>query len=79
MTLNLGTNGSVGNFSVLQQGSLCTYKGIDYPLITTGTSAVSANDLQNQLLSGFFQVNFYRSGFTDTVKITNGQFAYVPY
>lgn len=79
MTLNLGTDGTVGNFNVLQQGSLCTYHGIDYPLITTGTSAVSANDLQNHLLSGFFQVNFYRSGFTDTVKITNGQFDYVPY
>lgn len=77
--INLGTDGSVGSFSIPQSGTICTYNGVSYPNITNATSAISANDQANQLMSGFYQINFYRTGFTDTIKITEGQFDFIGY
>ena len=79
MQINLGADGNVGNFNILSNGTTCNYNFIDYPNINNGISAISLNDTENQLLSGFFQLDFYRTDFSDTLHITEGQFDYLPY
>jgi len=76
---NLGTDGNVGTFSMNPSGSYGYKNGNFYNNVSQGIYSISAHDLSNHTLSGFFQANFYRIGFTDTLKVTGGQFSYMSY
>jgi hypothetical protein len=41
--------------------------------------AISAHNFTKKKMSGFFQANFYRTGFSDTLKVRNGQFEFIEY
>ncbi len=79
ITLNLGSNPSPGAYTPTLSGTSCTYNGIPYPNISNASHVISHHDSINQLLSGYFDIDFSRTGFTDTLHITNGVFEYMPY
>ena len=76
---NLGNTGTIGNFNLPASGSFATKNGIFYMNSCNGVYAISAHNLVTKKMSGFFQANFYRVGFSDTLKIRNGQFEFLSY
>lgn len=76
---NLGSDGTPGSYIMSPNGTFATKNGTSYMIATDGSYAISEHNTQTQKMSGFFQVNFSRVGFTDTIRISSGQFDYLSY
>jgi len=74
MTFDLGTNGTIGNYPLSFANSTCIMHGIPYPNQSNGSCAISEHNEADDIMSGFFQADFSRTGFLDTVHVTSGQF-----
>lgn len=74
MQIAFGTTGVIGTEPILAAGSFCFKNGTQYLGQTDGTYTISDHDVSANLMSGFFQIKFFRPGFVDTLRITNGQF-----
>ena len=72
--IGCGSTGDVGTFPIDPAGSYLYKNGTQYLGQTDGTYSISEHDVTEDLMSGFFQIKFYRPGFVDTLSITNGQF-----
>lgn len=78
-SFDLGSDGSVGSYAISPSNTSCTSFGTLYPNQSNGTCAISYHDTVANRMSGFFQIDFSRNGFVDTVHVTNGQFDYFTY
>ncbi|MCE2711043.1 MAG: hypothetical protein LW688_00715 [Cryomorphaceae bacterium] len=76
---NLGSSLSIGTFPMNTSGTLALKNGAYYLVSSEGTNSISSLDTVSKIVHGFLQVNISRSGFTDTLKIRNCQFDYIPY
>ena len=76
---NIGSNGTIGTFTMNSLGTLGTKNGIYYMNASDGIYSISSFDTISKIMSGFLQVNLSRNGFTDTLKIRNCQFDYIKY
>lgn len=76
---NLGSNGSVGTYIMNPVGSYATKNGTTYLNTSNGMYSISAHNTDDQKMSGFFQADFSRTGYLDTMKVRNGQFEFLPY
>lgn len=76
---NLGTIGNVGTYSMNPNGSYASKNGNYYLNCSDATYAISDHNLSTNKMSGFFEANFSRTGFSDTLKVRSGQFSYLPY
>ena len=72
--LSFGTTGAIGTEPIIAAGSFCYKSGVQYLEQSEGAYTISEHDVSADLMSGFFQINFSRPGFVDTLRITNGQF-----
>ncbi len=72
--LSFGTTGLIATEPILASGSYLYKNGTQYLGQTSGTYTISDHDVSADLMSGFFQIKFFRPGFVDTLRITNGQF-----
>ena len=72
--LNLGSNGAIDVYNTNPQGSVAIKNGIYYLNANNGTHAFYYHDTINKKMGGFFQIDFSRDGFDDTLRIQNGQF-----
>ena len=77
--LNLGSDGSVGNYNISPAGTSGAYNGVQYTAFVNGQHAINEHNLNDKRMSGFFSIDFYRPGTTDTLKITGGQYEDLPY
>ncbi len=62
--------------------TFATIDGIIYPLTNQYPSTnvgIMENITSDRRISGLFEAKFYRSGFTDTMRITSGRFDDLPY
>jgi len=76
---NLGNTLSIGTFPMNTNGTIGIRNSNYYLNASNGTLSLSAVDTAKHYLSGFLQVNLSRTGFSDTLKIKNCQFDYIPY
>lgn len=74
MQIGLGTTGAIGTEPINPAGTYLYKNGTQYSGQTDGTYSISEHDTAEDLMSGFFQITFFRPGFVDTIRITNGQF-----
>lgn len=72
--ISFGTSGAIGTEPILAAGTFCYKDGTQYLGQTEGIYTISDHDLSADLMSGFFQITFFRPGLDDTLKISNGQF-----
>jgi hypothetical protein len=72
--LNLGSIGQVDLYATNPMGSLAINNGTYYLNATNGTHAFYYHDTITKNMGGFFQIDFSRDGFDDTLRIQNGQF-----
>lgn len=72
--LNLGNNGAIDVYPISSSGSFGEYFGNLYLNAVNGTCAFYSHDTLTNKMGGFFQIDFIRTGFNDTLKIRNGQF-----
>lgn len=72
--IGYGTSGVVGTYPTNSAGTYLYKNGTQYTGQVDGTYTISDHDVSNDLMSGFFQIKFFRPGFVDTLRITNGQF-----
>jgi len=78
-SFNLGSSGNVGSYAMPYTGTLTTFNGTLYPNKSNGSYVISQHDTENNQMSGFFQIDFSRMGFTDTLHVTDGTFEYFIY
>lgn len=76
---NLGSSLSIGTFPMNTNGTLALKNGSYYLISSEGINSISSLDTVSKIVHGFLQVNISRSGFTDTLKIRNCQFDYIPF
>ena len=72
--ISFGTTGLISTEPILASGSFLYKNGTQYLGQTDGTYSISEHDVSANIMSGFFQIKFFRPGFMDTLRITNGQF-----
>lgn len=72
--LSLGTTGLISTEAIPAAGSFCYRSGVEYSGQVDGIYSISDHDLSANLMSGFFQIKFFRPGLMDTLTISNGQF-----
>lgn len=72
--IGYGSTGVVGTYPIDPAGSYLLKNGTLYTGQTEGTYSISEHNTADDLMSGFFQIKFFRPGFIDTVHITGGQF-----
>jgi hypothetical protein len=77
--IDIGTNGAIGSYPISATFSSASFYGTSYPIQTDGSCAISEHDEANDLMSGYFQIKFSRSGFTDTLRISDGLFEFFSY
>lgn len=77
--VNLGSNGSVGNYTMNPAGNIASMNNIYYLNASNGMYAINAHNTSTKKMSGFFQFDYSRTGYTDTLRIRNGQFEFLPY
>lgn len=77
--INLGSNGTVGTYTMNPLGTLGSINNTFYLNASGGTYSINAHNVNTQKMSGFFQVDLSRTGYSDTLKIRNGQFEFLPY
>jgi len=75
----LGNTGTVGTFPLSSAGSYAAKNGVYYLNSSNGSYSISAHDTTNNKMSGFFQADFSRTGFSDTLHVRNGQFEFLSY
>jgi hypothetical protein len=75
----LGSTGDIGSFAMPSNCTSAAFDGLNYPNQSSGSYAISSHDLQDDLMSGYFQVDFSRTGFLDTIHVTNGVFEFYEY
>lgn len=79
MQISLGTSGAIQTSSITNAGTYCSLNGIDYPIQQNGIYSISDHDLSNQIMSGFFHIDFlYQITASPntyaTLSFTGGQF-----
>lgn len=72
---DLGTTGNTGGYPMPLANTNASLFGNSYPNQTDGSYAISAHDLENDLMSGHFEIKFSRIGYTDTIFVTDGVFS----
>ena len=72
--IGFGNTGDVGTYPIDATASYLYRDGAQYLGQTEGVYSISDHDVANDLMSGFFQIKFFRPGFVDTLEIANGQF-----
>lgn len=72
--IGFGNTGVVGTYPIDAAASYLYRDGAQYLGQTDGVYSISDHDVTNDLMSGFFQIKFFRPGFVDTLEISNGQF-----
>ncbi len=72
--LSLGTTGLIATEPITTAGTFCYRNGVEYTGQVDGIYSISDHDLSTDLMSGFFQIKFFRPGLMDTLTISNGQF-----
>ena len=72
--IGFGTTGAIGTEPINPSGTFLYKSGTQYLGQTDGTYTISEHDVSTDLMSGFFQIKFFRPGFVDTLRISNGQF-----
>ena len=75
----LGNAGTIGTFPLSSSGSYAAKNGVYYLNSSNGSYSISAHDTTNKKMSGFFQADFSRTGFSDTLNVRNGQFEFLSY
>lgn len=76
---NLGNNLQFGTFLLDPNGTFTQLNGIFYLNASNGVRTISSNDSIYKTVNGFTQADLTRTGYTDTLKIRNCQFDYLPY
>ncbi|HTO38690.1 MAG TPA: hypothetical protein VL021_09725 [Brumimicrobium sp.] len=77
--LNLTEGDSLGGRPIEQAQSTSTYAFKDYPTLYSGMVVLSdINHVENEL-SGYFQAKFVANNGFDTLFLTNGEFAKIPW
>ena len=83
VTLNFGNGMEPGAYPIEQLYSEATMNGDVYDFLHDGLVVLSEIDTVNNRLSGFFEAKlvgyFADSLLVDTLKITNGDFEFIPY
>jgi hypothetical protein len=77
--IGYGTTGVVGTYSIDPAGSYLYRNGTEYEGQIDGIYSISEHNTTDDLMSGFFQIKFFRPGFVDTLEISNGQFGNYSY
>jgi hypothetical protein len=77
--IGYGTTGDVGTFPIDPAGAYLYRNGTEYEGQVDGIYSISEHNTADDLMSGFFQIKFFRPGFVDTLEITNGQFGNYSY
>lgn len=77
--IGYGTTGAIGTETIDPAGSYLYKNGTGYAGQIDGIYSISEHDSSADLMSGFFQIKFFRPGFVDTIRITNGHFENLPY
>ncbi|MFK7785392.1 MAG: hypothetical protein AB8B56_09765 [Crocinitomicaceae bacterium] len=77
--IGYGTAGVVGTFPIDPAASFLYKDGTEYSGQTDGTFSISEHNTADDLMSGFFQIKFFRPGFVDTLEISSGQFGNFSY
>lgn len=72
--LSLGTTGAISTEPIGSFGTFCYKNGVQYIGQSNGIYSISDHDVSNDIMSGFFQITFFRPGLTDSIHITGGQF-----
>lgn len=72
--IGYGSTGDIGTYPIDPLGSYLYKNGTQYTGQTDGTYSISEHNTTDDLMSGFFQIKFFRPGFIDTVEISGGQF-----
>lgn len=72
--LSLRTTGLIATEPIPTAGSFCYRNGVQYAGQVDGIYSISDHDASADLMSGFFQIAFFRPGFNDTLRITGGHF-----
>jgi hypothetical protein len=75
----LGNTGTIGTFPLTGGGSYATKNAQYYMNCSNGIYAISAHNTTSHKMSGFFQADFSRTGFSDTLHVRNGQFEFLTY
>jgi hypothetical protein len=69
-------------YDVTSVNTYATYFGVVYPFTSVYKSsnlAISELVIPDRRVSGFFETKFYRVGFTDTMRVTSGNFNDLPF
>jgi hypothetical protein len=77
--LNLGSNGEIGSYPISPIGTSGSYNDTTYSSSANGEHAINDHSETDRRMSGFFSVNLFVSGTTDTLRITGGQYEDLPY
>lgn len=77
--IGLGTTGAVGTEPINPAGTYLYKNGTQYAGQLDGTYTISEHDTSEDLMSGFFQIKFFRPGFVDTIRISTSQFENLSY
>ena len=72
--IGLGNTGAIGTEPINPLGTYLYKSGTQYSGQTAGSYSIYEHDQAENLMSGFFQIKFFRPGFVDTIRISNGQF-----
>ena len=67
-------NGKDMGFISYSKRNFCTMESYDGVTISNGSLSISKLDLNNQIVSGTYEVTLVNKLCTDTVRITNGRF-----
>jgi len=78
-SFNLGSNGSISSYSMSDEASFAEKNSIEYPNQTNGEFIISQHNTTDKTMSGFFNADFSRVGYTDTIRVTDGVFEYLTY
>jgi hypothetical protein len=76
---NLGNNLEIGINELEPNGTFAQLNGMLYMNASNGVRTISSKDSIQKTINGFTQVDLNRTGFTDSLKIRNCQFDYLPY
>lgn len=76
---NLGNNLEIGTNQLDPNGTFAQWNGLFYLNASNGIRTIASNDSIQMTVNGFAQADLTRTGFTDTLKIRNCQFDYLPY
>lgn len=77
--LNFGDGDTLGGRAITPGiYSNARLNGVDYPTLTEGTVVITAINVQEGLMSGYYQAKLFRAVF-DTLIFTGGEFSNIPF